>query len=51
MTKPDREPVKQSQPSGRQSRTHVLQSTRPASHLETPAGGRREPVNQSQVKK
>jgi hypothetical protein len=51
MTKPDREPVKQSQPSGRQFRTHVEQSTRSTSHLKTPAAGRREPVNQSQVKK
>jgi len=51
MPNTKREPVKQSPPSGRQPRTHVAQSTKSTSHLKTPAGGHREPVNQSPVKR
>jgi hypothetical protein len=52
MTTRSREPVKQSKPAARQSRTHVTQSTHvSASQLKTPSGARREPVNQSHLKK
>jgi hypothetical protein len=51
MPKPEREAVKQSAPATRQSRLHVQQSPTHVNHLKSPAGTRREPVNQSHLKK
>ena len=51
MPKPVREAVKQSAPATRLPRTHVQQVPARIDHLKTPAGTRREPVNQSHPKK
>ncbi len=51
MANQQREDVNQSPPAKQLPRTHVAQSTVKPAHLRTPAGVRRESVNQSPERK